>query len=455
MLYSNKEEDSHLELYIFMKKVKWSKYVIFISETDYTVLFNSVSRGITVLDADVWNDIDKYISGESVVNKENRKIVAKLYQDQYIVPFDKNEIEEFKLYRKKYYNSIFGIVVYVLPTLSCNFVCPYCIQHEYIDENGVVMNYDTLNKFCEWLIKFAEEKKEDILNSMKINKQSNVIKLVFFGGEPTLENEKNFYLLDKLNNMIPSWLSIKFTIITNGYDIGDNILCEYKNRGVSGLQITLDGPQEIHDNRRTTKKHDATFNNILGTIKKCIDLNIHIVVRINVDEENVDSIEKLIDILVENDLSGKIHLNIAPVDKYSCNSAIDGHTKIVLGKFYKIYKKALFSGFKISMWESFCGVYASSFFVVSPDGTLCKCPSLLDEEHKVGSIYETEFNHVYYQILDETLEKECLDCPYVGICGGGCYNQNVMNQSRVCKLDTYVPLVDAYCRSMGDYVRRK
>lgn len=438
-----------------MKQIKWSKYLDIVDAGDFTVLYNSVSRGMYMLKNNLIDRINESIECQTTPSDEVKKIIAKLYQQEFIVKAETNEIEKFHEYRYKYYNNIFGTVLYVLPTLNCNFVCPYCIQNEYTSNSCDEMSDETINQLSYWICGFVQKNKDIIIESQSLNKESNLVKLVFFGGEPTLYNEKNWKLLDLLKTSLPEWLKLSFTIITNGFGIDNDTLIKYKIRGLSGLQITLDGPPEIHDTRRTPKDNTPTFYNILDTIKRSIELGIKIAVRINIDEGNVDSISQLIDLLDENKLSGTLHLNIAPVDKNCTTSVFDGHQQSVLGKFYDIFKKALMSNYTVSMWESFCGVYARSFFVVTPDGNLYKCPSLLNKERAIGNVFNAEFLPTYEQIINHTLEKQCYECKYVGLCGGGCYNQNIMHGKLQCQKVTYENLVGAFCKSMGEYLRRK
>ena len=437
-----------------MKQIRWSSFVISVNAEEYSVLFNSVSRVIYIIDSDIKKQIDEYMQHLIPLSNDTKKIVSKLYQQEFIVLSEINEIQNFKTYRYNYYNKIFGTVLYILPTLRCNFVCPYCIQREYINEDSGEIQEKTIDKLAEWIVSFAQSNKNEIMDSLDLNKNSNSIKLVFFGGEPTLQNDKNYRIIDKIGERLPEWLNLSFTIITNGFEISDETILEYKRRGLAGFQITLDGPPDIHNARRTTKDSIPSFSNVLSTIKRSADLGVKVAVRINVDESNVDNIEQLIDILLENQLDGNVHLNIAPVDKNSSDAEMDGHSVDVLHKFYPIFKKALFSKFTISLWECFCGVYARSFFVVTPDGDLFKCPSLLEKEHKVGSVFKPELNTYYHSIINHQLSDNCMACSYVGLCGGGCYNQNVMNNGLMCQKYTFVPLVEAYCKSMGEYIRR-
>jgi uncharacterized protein len=438
-----------------MKAIKWSRYVIETSCDDYTVLYNSVTRGIYLIENNLLHQINDVITQKMMPTDELKKIISKLYKQEFFVKEESNEVNKFIDYRNTYYNKIFGTVLYILPTLKCNFICPYCIQNEYVNDSCVAMNDETILNLTNWINTFVNDHKDEIMMSQSLNKDANTLKLVFFGGEPTLYNDINFHIIDLLKNKLPDWINFSFTIITNGFNLDSDILLNYQNRGLTGLQITLDGPPDIHDLRRVLSSGQPTFYNILDTIKRSVDLSIEVAIRINVDENNVEKIIELIEILDENGLSGKLHLNIAPIDKNGVDSDYDGHQKYVLEKFYIIFKKALDSNYTISLWESFCGVYARSFFVVSPNGEIYKCPSLLDADHKIGSVYDKALNATYQKIINTPIEAQCLACKYVGLCGGGCYNQNIMNGKLVCQKTTFDNLIFAYCKSMGEYLRRK
>ena len=84
-----------------MKQIRWSSFVISVNAEEYSVLFNSVSRGIYIIDSDIKKQIDEYMQHLIPLSNDTKKIVSKLYQQEFIVLSDINEIQNFKTYRYK------------------------------------------------------------------------------------------------------------------------------------------------------------------------------------------------------------------------------------------------------------------------------------------------------------------------------------------------------------------
>jgi uncharacterized protein len=70
---------------------------------------------------------------------------------------------------------------------------------------------------------------------------------------------------------------------------------QFKNLRLSFIQITLDGPQDVHDKRRPLKSGQGTFEKILTNIEENIDIMPNVSLRINVDKENVSRVNEILD----------------------------------------------------------------------------------------------------------------------------------------------------------------
>ena len=76
-------------------------------------------------------------------------------------------------------------------------------------------------------------------------------------------------------------------MISNGSLLNDTIINDLIKYHVKGIQITLDGPPEVHDSRRVSKNGVFQFNKIIENINKLLQTKkIDVVIRINVDKNN-------------------------------------------------------------------------------------------------------------------------------------------------------------------------
>ena len=183
---------------------------------------------------------------------------------------------------------------------------------------------------------------------------------------------------------------------------------------------------------------------------KCAD--IHTVIRINVDKNNLDEVSTLLEYL---GINGKgltncnVDFGIVRGSTQAC-SAYSGNclSESIVGEVLsKLWSKAEMEGFTLytkpfHRWI-YCGLYADSQFTVTPNGELYKCwEHAGDEQHLMGNINENgNIDNIKYSFYDwmshNPLEnEECKECVYLPACGGGCgvvsYNETNSYHSKGC-----------------------
>jgi len=83
--------------------------------------------------------------------------------------------------------------------------------------------------------------------------------------------------------------------------------------GVTGAQITLDGPAEIHDRRRKLHNGKETFDRIIRKLKEIKDI-LKILVRVNIDKDNFDAAFGLVEILKREEILDSVYLYFSHVN---------------------------------------------------------------------------------------------------------------------------------------------
>ena len=94
------------------------------------------------------------------------------------------------------------------------------------------------------------------------------LNISWFGGEPLLASD---IVLDVSNfaQAVAKRNGLRFqsSITTNGVFLTEKLFTALVDSGVSGFQITLDGPKEIHDAVRIGPGHSATFDRIFRALE--------------------------------------------------------------------------------------------------------------------------------------------------------------------------------------------
>ena len=136
---------------------------------------------------------------------------------------------------------------------NCNFRCPYCF------ENRETKNGKKKIAFTKELVDIAYKAQDFIQPRKELRKNS----ITLYGGEPLLAENKEVvnYIVEEGKKR-----GYTFEAITNGYEL-DQFLNLLTPDGINRLQITIDGPKEIHDQRRIHYRDGGTFDKIIENLQ--------------------------------------------------------------------------------------------------------------------------------------------------------------------------------------------
>jgi len=308
----------------------------------------------------------------------------------------------------------------VAPTLACNFNCDYCFE----SRSGIRMTEETQDA----LIAFSD----------RYLYRANALRLCWFGGEPTL----CFSMIESLQNRFNE-LAVKHrikqfpaTIITNGFLMDGAMAQRLQQLGITHAQVTLDGPEVVHDRRRKLRNGRGTFQRIIDNLCAAAGV-LDLTVRINIDKDNVDSAAEVVELLQQRDILDKVRITFAQITSSGsvCSDIIERchDSEEFAGILTRLYSRLLTTGLKQVNFPgpssgAVCGAIADGYFVVSPTGHLFKCwEDLSVDAHKsIGSIFTTEQTELQkqnlerYQAWQPLAFTECRDCRILPICMGGC-----------------------------------
>ncbi len=309
----------------------------------------------------------------------------------------------------------------IAPTLACNFNCDYCFE----SRSNVRMDENTQQALLAFSERYLEE--------------ADGLRVCWFGGEPTL----CVPLIEKLQSELLGQARkrqlavIPGTIITNGYLLDAAMARRLKELGVEQAQVTIDGPQEVHDSRRKLHSGKGTFSRIVDNLSDTAGI-LHITVRINVDRTNVESAYEVVDLLHRRGILPKVRIQFAQVRSTGtacanvrdhCYSDEEFSQTLV-----QIYDRLLSMGIsqieypRVLSGAAFCGALSDGYYVVSPAGDLFRCweELSLDSSKSIGNLFSSETteqqkrNSDAYRKWDPFALSECRECDILPVCMGGC-----------------------------------
>ncbi len=404
---------------------KVSNYNIIKDDENGIIVYNSYTKASLFLEKGSSISAFKDIDAFNKLDKETQDILIK---NGFIIDSSRDEFAEIKyMYEKKYYDKTF-LNIALVPSLACNFACPYCF------EKDLKCGKENIKKYFSVLKKFAE----------KNFKNYQCVQISLFGGEPLLFAKECLEFLD--------WVKVDskerdyryFTsIVTNGSLLTEKILKHLLEHDLKMLQITLDSDKETHDLTRRFKNGDPSFEFLIDKISMIVDFTKDIsdfkfVLRINLSNTTTDKVEESLKYIKEqyrpyvNLLIRSVYNTHAYKDKNkNNNSQID--------KYFEMGKNLGFSIFQESFQYQSCEACADDkFFYLMPDLTIWKCINDLNYNDACigkingdGSIYIDPQKNVKWakNAMSTFNDKECINCKLLPDCYGGC----ILKKCKTCK----------------------
>ena len=113
--------------------------------------------------------------------------------------------------------------------------------------------------------------------------------LALYGGEPFLADNYDMicYIVKKGKEN-----KCNFSVTTNGYDI-DKYLDFLKDNKIFSFQITLDGVEDVQNERKPHYKNNDSFTKITENIDALLKLGFPVAVRINTDSYTISRLDEL------------------------------------------------------------------------------------------------------------------------------------------------------------------
>ena len=392
--------------------MKASNYNFFYQYDDESYLaYNSRSNSLAVMTIDNYHKYEDFISTGKEI--EDDELLSQLKQGLFLINDDIDELKilRFKMYKDRMNSSGLGLTI--APTSDCNFRCIYCYEKNSLRQKVMTNDIeDAILKFVEYV--------SDTIKYLNIS---------WYGGEPLMR----FDIVERLSNRLiklcdEKQIEYSASIITNGYLLNSDILKRMKECKINSIQITLDGPKEVHDKRRVLVNGKGTFEKIFENLIECKEDLPIVNLRINVDQTNKDSINYIYDTLKEYDLIGKV---IPYLGHVKASNGCYGEDKCVscnefssLTYDFQEYTNRGVRTFYPILRTNSCGADSLYSFVIDSDGELYKCwDDIGIKDKSVGNILDNSFinmTNINYMTIDPTLNSECSKCKYLPVCMGGC-----------------------------------
>ncbi len=372
---------------------------------------------------------DKFWYGLPAVFYQEKYLVFSPYKKE-IIPLSLKELNDPKIAEDFFKEGYIGkpqreakytTDLFLVITENCNLACTYCYGF-YGEKNGVMTK--------ETALTIIKERLE------KDHSPSPKVRILFFGGEPTLHFPLIKTVVDYLKERK---IKTDFAIFTNGV-VNDKIL-DFLVKNNFTFQLSIDGLPVVQNKQRPLKGGGSSSSYVEKTIKKLVKTKAWLAVKMVVTERGagkmVESAKYLADLGVE-------HLQIEPArihGRAARNNIKAVTTKEFIDNFFTAVRVVAKTNCKISNLafanlytpsDCFCGKVGSKKIMVNWDGKLSKCIENVDNPEsyfQVGTVKNKRVNlnqKRFNQIRNLSVNSmpKCQDCFAKYICGGGCFHRN-------------------------------
>ncbi len=404
--------------------MKSSYYNIFFPFGDDYILFNTLRGTVFEVDSEMKNALEK---NDISLFDEDLKEVFK--EHGIVIDDDVNERDQVALMVNGTWFNVTTCRFHIITVYDSNISCTYCHEGEenkYMDE-----------KTAEYVIGFIKD-------TVSRN-NSSTVDIELSGGEPLLNMPVNVKIVENLSEWCKKTnREFSLKVITNGTLLTSERV-EWLADHAGKVVTVLDGPRDIHDQRRMYKNGGGTFDDIIEGLTRVRERNLEAVVQINVDESNKGHVVPLLEFLTSN--FGVLGIFINPITNtfpswklYS--RCIPGET----AKVQELINRARTMNFAVesemSLFQT-CLAHKISCFTIDPYLRLFRCTALPPfEGNSVGVLSTKDSNPIFNRLNIDFLSRapllidECKDCTLLPVCGGGCPAQALVTlgtpHKRVC-----------------------
>lgn len=397
-------------------------------EFPYAIM-NSLSGGSDLVKPLEYDKLQSLKRGDNLEDKEFLEYLSErgyLYSDEQA---ERNRLEarwpEFKEALEETAPQVL-----LVPTYACNLACTYCYQNG-IKQKTQLMKREVVDKFFDHLLVQFPDNKPFI---------------TLFGGEPLNASPRQKEIIDYIVKKAAQG-GYAITAVTNGYDLLAyfDIL---QQATLKEIQITIDGPQEVNDQRRHTASGQGTYDKIMFGVTEAVRRRIPINLRVVMDKSNF---EELVTLAEDLDSRGWLDLptNLFKTqigrnyELFECSATpayLLGHAEhwamfVKLAEKYPVLKKFHRPEFKginhlVQTGELYLPSYdtcpaCKTEWVFDLYGDIYGCTATTGQnKFKLGTyfpLFELKNNVVKaWQERSVLTIPECQDCDVSLICGGGC-----------------------------------
>lgn len=410
--------------------MKLSKYVTRYNLGEYTAFYHSLRMKPVFLTSEETKLLDEWINKNNEL-KLSQEVLNALKEYLILVETDDGIIEWVQEHADKPYTCL----AYFILTEQCNLACKYCfLGNSSNSKDSNITNYPMSKETADKALEFFGLQTKQDMSQFDDEKE-----IIFYGGEPLINFETLKYVVDRSKYYQEKRIigrNLNFSMVTNGLLLDEEKI-QYLIDNNINVSISIDGADEETNSSRVGKNGNPSYKKLISKLKLAKSMGLNFGLSITLTDNTIKDINKLLQFLEELDsMSICFNILLKNKDYETDNSYYINATEFII-EFYKktkdigIYEERFMRKLKAfsesKIYFSDCAATSGSQIVITPDGQVGICHGCTEKrEHFIGDIFDENFivkdnsEVIQWSKCIPVFKNECMECPALGICGGGC-----------------------------------
>lgn len=324
----------------------------------------------------------------------------------------------------------------------CNLACSYCY---YLPSESLYPPDDNCRMSADLLEIYVRQYIED--------SPGPVVSFIWHGGEPTLAGLEFFRLAVQLQKKyLPYGWSCWNNLQTNGILL-DDAWCAFLAQEHFDVGLSLDGTAALHDASRRDRGGHGSYQRARAALQRLqahgIQPDLLCTVTADIAREPVAVFQALRDLKTG-------WIQFIPIVRREAGGQItdDSVSAVAYGRFLcAVYDEWIHNDIgqlDVQLFAETARVWAGGqasvcwmaptcgrVLVLEHDGSVYSCDHFVNPSHRIGSIGEQRLGSLVDSPVQQTfgenkrdlLPDQCLNCPWLSVCNGGCPKDRFINDA--------------------------
>lgn len=258
-------------------------------------------------------------------------------------------------------------------------------------------------------------------------------------GEPLVNFKVLEYIAVKVNelrNIEKCMRNVEMSIVTNGLLLDEFRIRRLHELGVS-IGISIDGFTEEANRMRVDISGKPVFSRILDKLNLCKSLGVDVSLSVTLSEETIKNTKDILNLVDTYGIKAfGFNIMMSSDNLVLPQNYNEAAAQFIIDEFIELRKRGIYedrmmrklkSFSKAQVYFSDCAATTGVQVVIAPNGQVGICHGCLhNKQYFVAHIDDDDFvavkdkNFIEWSQITPLNHEECMDCPALGICGGGC-----------------------------------